>query len=120
MTLDLEKKIVYKNVLSHQLFYSMVSDLMQTVNLFSLFQANALLHRICKAGNGCIPKPPKKEGLFSSLKRSKERPANPTEPVIQPGMDVHGATSAEEKLARSANGRHAFSKDSICLNNAID
>jgi len=64
-------------------------------------QANVLLHHICKAGNGCIPKPPKKEGVVTA-KRSKERVAPPSEHSVALNTDSHGAASAEEKLARQA------------------
>jgi len=62
-------------------------------------KANTLLHHICKAGNGCIPKPPKREGHTAS-KRSKERTNSPQEHPHMPGGDSHGAATAEEKLAR--------------------
>lgn len=62
-------------------------------------KANVLLHHICKAGNGCIPKPPKKEGVVTT-KRSKERVAPPSEHSVALNTDSHGAASAEEKLAR--------------------
>lgn len=58
-----------------------------------------LLHHICKAGNGCIPKPPKKEGVVVS-KRNKERATSPTEPSVSSSTDTYGAATAEEKLAR--------------------
>ena len=65
--------------------------------LFVLFQANVLLQHICKAGNGSIPKPPKKE----SSKKSKDRGDAHEEPGSS--SDLHKAKSertAEEKLAR--------------------
>jgi len=61
-----------------------------------------LLHHICKAGNGCIPKPPKKEGVVTT-KRSKERVAPTSEHSVALNTDSHGAASAEEKLARQGH-----------------
>ena len=72
-------------------------------------QANVLLHHICKAGNGCIPKPPKKEGLLTS-KRSKERTANVAEHAMASSSDTHGAATAEEKLARCVRACSSVSK----------
>ncbi|ELU17166.1 hypothetical protein CAPTEDRAFT_195632 [Capitella teleta] len=65
-------------------------------------KACALLQHICKAGNGSIPKPPKKEhNIFS--KKGRERPAYQLENMA--GMaDVQASYSAEEKLAREFQG----------------
>lgn len=71
--------------------YQLLSNLEQ--------KANVLLHHICKAGNGCIPKPPKKEGIVVS-KRSKDRATSPAEPSVSSSGDMYGAATAEEKLAR--------------------
>ena len=66
-------------------------------NLHPEIQANVLLQHICKAGNGSIPKPPRKE----TSKKSKDR--GDAHEDVSTSADVLKAKlerTAEEKLAR--------------------
>ncbi|CAH1773453.1 unnamed protein product [Owenia fusiformis] len=62
-------------------------------------QASGLLARICKAGNGSIPKPPKRKVSGKKEASQKERSGSPEVSTSTNMAEMH-ENSAEEKLAR--------------------
>ena len=77
----------------------------QTQSIYQLLslleqKANSLLQHICRAGNGSIPKPPKKGNL---KKKDKDR-SHHNDDHEQPSSSTHDPVAAErtaeEKLAR--------------------
>lgn len=66
-----------------------------------LFQANVLLQHICKAGNGSIPKPPKKESSGSKKNKDRVHQHEEEPSSSNDALAVKKAErTAEEKLAR--------------------
>ena len=64
-----------------------------------VLQASVLLQHICKAGNGSIPKPPKRESNTGN-KKGRERGSYQQDTSLASASDPQAVCSAEEKLAR--------------------